>query len=140
MEHVDKLLPLLILGVLGGILVTLLRRGGCEKTQRGSPPPLDAAPAPVAVEKLAVIAAAPPARTAIAVPASAPRIKPKPVSPPVQTLAEQTPMESLREMLCDKHALAAAFMLREILDPPLSRRRHPPSASGTTAALNAESP
>jgi hypothetical protein len=119
MEHLDRLIPLAILGGVTALLLFLLRRTAREK---------DVAP-----------------RTAEAKPAAIPVETPLPIAVPVQIAGEikrkrrpkrkrapavavqaapvQTPINTVLGLLKEKDTLAAAFLLREILAPPVSKRQ-----------------
>lgn len=127
MDHTDKLLPLLVLGVLCAILLVLLRRGSRERpavsvinstmnAMAGEEVRREAGPAP-AVAVLAIAAAA-------AVVEQKPR-RAKPLPAPVSPPSPST-IDTVLGLLHDRQSLAAAFLLREIFAPPVSRRARLP--------------
>jgi nucleoid-associated protein YgaU len=112
MEHLDKLIPLAVLGAVAGLLAFLLRRAMREDST-----PLSTVKPPK-VEQ----AAAPPSAIEAA---EAPRAKraPKPVPADVPAAPPApTPIDTVLGLLKTKDALPAAFLLREILAPPLAKR------------------
>ncbi len=119
MEHLDRLIPLAILGVVATFVLLLLWRTAREKdaTQRSG----EALPAPIAVDT--------PQPAADAVEVAAEEIKserPKKRRRPaivVQAAPGKTPIHAVLALLKEKDTLAAAFLLREILAPPVSKRR-----------------
>ncbi len=124
MEHLNQLIPFVLLGVVLAILVALLRRTTTEPPlapvtpERATP----TAPAPIiitepnAAEK---VEANPPSTKSSAV-----RNKPKTKKPaPTPVAVTATPIEAVLNLLKRKDSLAVAFLLREILDRPVSQRR-----------------
>src|SRR5438094_190373 len=69
-------------------------------------------PAAVVVQPTEIAAAAPRAKKRKA------KVAPAPAAPPVQT-----PIVAVLDLLKRQDSLAAAFLLREILAPPVSKRR-----------------
>jgi hypothetical protein len=116
MENLDRLIPLAILAVLGICVLILLRRSPREKDAKLS-----------AAEPLPAIPVAQPAAVAMEVPAAKIKRK-KPIRRRVpavtaQSVQRQMPVQTVLGLLKDKDTLAAAFLLREILAPPVSQRR-----------------
>jgi hypothetical protein len=115
MEHLDRLIPLFILGAIGAFVLILLRRS-----------PRQTAATQRLAEPASAVSVAQPAAV-VEVPAG--KIKRKkmkrkrvpavvgPAAPP------RTPIDTVLGLLRDKDTLAAAFLLREILAPPVSQRR-----------------
>jgi hypothetical protein len=133
MEHLDKVIPLVILGVVAVILLILLRRASREQEivrPREETAKLLLPPVAVVVPIAGVL---PKLETPI--PAAAPviigappvEVKKRSVRtlPPVVAAPEPTTIDTVLGLLKNRESLAAAFLLREILDPPLSRRPHP---------------
>jgi hypothetical protein len=125
MDSIDKLLPLLILGVLGAILLVLLRRTAREKptvsARAVAPKPVAAEVAPtqdrqvpVALVKDACEAEAAPS-AAVKRKAKGKEMLPTP-APPASTIA------AVLGLLQNQQTLATAFVLREVFAPPVSRR------------------
>jgi hypothetical protein len=136
MEYLDKLIPLAVLGAVGAFLLFVLRRvtreqdvapRSAELTMR-----VEAKPKPViavAQEKKQIASEALAKRedekVAVAssvIPMPAERPKKKKRTPSVVVPAEM-PIQTVLGLLKDKDTLAAAFLLREILAPPVSKRR-----------------
>jgi hypothetical protein len=127
MEHLEKLIPLAVLLGVAAFLLMLLRRATRETIVvevAKEPEPIAVEPvpppeAPVVIE---------PARVEIPVEAVA-EVAPSPISEPLRSgpkkrvRPNKTPVQSVLAMLHDKDALAKAFLLREILGPPVSRRQ-----------------
>jgi hypothetical protein len=146
MDYLDKLIPFVILGAVGGLVFFLLRRAAREK----DPPPTRTempimkaepvvpvkneipAPVPTKVDeeiKTAVIPATPPTtppqpKAAGAQPSVAvTKKKRKRILMPVSATPKgKTPIVTVIGLLKEKESLAAAFLLREILAPPVSKR------------------
>lgn len=116
METLDKLIPLAIVIAVGAMVVFLLRRSPRE------------APAMIVglepVIQVAVVESAPQA-IVVAAPVVVER-KSESVAPPIDIDAPpsspETPITNVLELLKKKDALATAFLLREILAPPVSKR------------------
>ena len=126
MEHLDKLIPLAILGLIGVVAVFLIRRVARERDAAMHPgdqpihveaqPVKTAEPVAVVPEPIPVAAASEPA-AAVTV-GNRRKRAPTPVAAPTPP----TPVVNVMDLLQNKDALAAAFLLREILAPPVSKR------------------
>ncbi|MBI3823637.1 MAG: hypothetical protein HY289_13290 [Planctomycetes bacterium] len=130
MEHLDKLIALAILGGVAALVVFALRRVIREESESqpvervdlrlaATPqacaeeaPPAVVPPAPIAPEPTVVVVS-PPERKRKRREAPAP-LPAKPVA--------STPIVTVFDLLKKKDAVAAAFLLREILAPPVSKR------------------
>ena len=116
MEHLDRLIPLFILAAIGVFVLIVLCRSPRQTATTQHP-----------AEPLSAIAVAQPAVVAVEVPAVKIRrkkLKRKRVPAVVGPAAlPRTPIDTVLGLLRDKDTLAAAFLLREILAPPVSRRR-----------------
>jgi hypothetical protein len=147
-EHLDKLIPLVILAAVGALLVFLVRRVARDadaapraeetvaRVEVKSPPvPITAiveAPAAVVPEvapKLVVgpMAAEPatvvPAAASIQPAAPVRRLRRKqPMPTAVQVAPAETPIQTVLGLLREKDGLAIALVLREIFAPPVSKR------------------
>jgi hypothetical protein len=116
MDHLERLIPLFILATIGAFVLILLRRSPRQTATTQRPP-----------EPLSAIAVRQPAVGTLEVPAS--KIKRKKLKrkrvPAVTgpAAAPRTPIHTVLGLLRDKDTLAAAFLLREILAPPVSQRR-----------------
>lgn len=141
MENAEKMLPLLVLLSLGAGLVVLLVRAKDRSNREGQAalmPPLSAPPA-VAPTEMAVAGVPslesrvkPPTETEAAVSADFVGVEEKKVDlrrasrrqkrrmEPATTIS---PVDQAVQLLQDKNALTTAFLLREILGPPVSRRQ-----------------
>ncbi len=116
MEHLDRLIPLAILAAIGVFVLVLLRRSAPrQKTSRR------------AAESLPVIPVAQPAVVMLDVPTAKMKRRklrrkraPAVVGP---AALPRTTIDTVLGLLREKDTLAAAFLLREILAPPVSRRR-----------------
>ena len=136
--YLDKLIPILVLGAVAAFLVYLVRRAASEKDIA---PRAEVVPMPM---KLAEIVVVPPPtpeplqraeeepvveRIVVGPPAVGEGAKPRrkkqmaPVS--VKAAVNKTPIEAVLELLKKKDSLAAAFLLGEILAPPVSKRNEP---------------
>jgi hypothetical protein len=118
MDHLDKLIPLAVLGVVGALIIVLLLRarrdqGSSELGLRAQSEREPEAPARAEVQQPAPISAASP--VAIVTPAA-------PVQP-AKPKAMDSPVAAVRGLLRKKDSLATALMLNEILGPPVSRRK-----------------
>ncbi len=116
MDHLDKLIPLAILGVVAVFFVALLRRA--TRTELARPAVPIAEPMPV-VEPKAVVTPPP----LVVAPAKPKKRKRAPIIPAATSSPPPTTIHKVLGMLKDKDALATAFLLREILDQPTARRR-----------------
>jgi hypothetical protein len=117
MEHLDRLIPLAILVSVTAMLLFLLRRPAPEIDV--APRCTETLPPPIPIET--------PMPIAIPVQVAATQIKRKRrrrrlPAVEVQTAPAQTPIDTVLGLLKEKNTLAAAFLLREILAPPVSRR------------------
>ncbi len=135
METLDKLIPLVILGVVAVFLAYLARRARREKEAwprsevvQSTPPPA-VAPEPIAVP---VIVTAEEKFPAVAEVITATLTAPVPrkrrknaLTPTITTAAPATPIHTVLGLLKQKNSLATAFLLREILAPPVSKRSRP---------------
>jgi hypothetical protein len=126
MEHLEKLIPLAVLLGVAAFLVMLLRRATRETNvvaaaKEPEPVVVVVMPqeAPVAVEPAPVETPV----EAVVEDAPTPIIKPRRPASKRRVRAGKTPVQSVLAMLHDKDALAKAFLLREILAPPVSRRQ-----------------
>jgi hypothetical protein len=131
MEHFEKLIPLAVLMGVAAFLVALLRRATRENSVVEPWREVAVKPAAVAVEarKEEIRRAIPPVE-----PAAAPkpvRIEPKAAAPPkrakpklvIEAAPTKTPIHGVLDLLRQKDTLVTAFLLREILGPPVSRRK-----------------
>lgn len=120
MEHLDQLIPFAVLGVVGVILAVLLRRmpSAPPRMNETAPEPVPAALPQLKDEEAPV---ARPAETSVQ--ADKPRRKKRATQPRVATPQGPTPIEQVLDLLKRKDSLATAFLLREILDAPVSRRK-----------------
>jgi hypothetical protein len=165
MNHLDKLIPLAILGVVGAFMFFLLRRAARDKDAgnrsedstmrdevRPQPGKLDQSVAVLGEEPVvavvqesgpqeesafpsratseredeyAVAANSVTAQLPLEVTATSkkPTRKKRAPTPVVGTPCVPTPIVSVMGLLKGKNSLAAAFLLREILAPPVSRRQ-----------------
>jgi hypothetical protein len=140
MDYLEKLIPLAVLGAVAAFLVVVLRRAAREQVD--APPANELpirvgqvavkTPKPVVVyEKQEVLIPAVMKREdemiAVAIPVIAEKARPKrkKQTPPavVTVIPAATPIETVLGLLKEKDTLAAAFLLREILAPPVSKRR-----------------
>jgi hypothetical protein len=122
MDPIDKLLPLLILGVLGTILLVLLRRTAREKSAESV---RQEAPKPVVVVATEVAPREDRTPPVIIVKEA---VKPKRerMQPLPAPTAPPATIDTVLGMLRDQQTLAAAFLLREVFAPPVSRRARLP--------------
>ncbi len=135
MEHLEKLIPLAVLLGVAAFLVGLLRRLARENTVVDPRRELVVKPTPVLVDrpKEGIRVAARPVE-----PAAAPvplAIEPKPAAPPpkrrkraepkpvVPATPTKSPIQSVLGLLQEKDTLVTAFLLREILGPPVSKQK-----------------
>jgi hypothetical protein len=137
MEFLDKLILVVILGAVGALVLFLMRRVAREKDamprSADLPMPVEAQPGPARIDKPTAerlepaIAVAPqPVTPTPSLPKPAVRAaKKKRKSAPVLTVPPPraaTPIVKVMGLLQEKDSLVAAFLLREILAPPVSRR------------------
>ena len=145
MEHLDKLIPLVILGAVGAFLVFLVRRVARDvevaPRARESVARVEVKPEPVQIELpiaapavvvqevapvpvLASVADEPvaPSRQPVALVERQRTKKLKPAPTAVTVIPAETPIEAVLGLLKEKDGLAVAFVLREILAPPVSKR------------------
>lgn len=135
MEHLDKLIALAILGAVAVFLLFVLRRLALEERADRSPtdvvtvepaaPLAIEAPPPIVPAEIPKTIEPPPAPV---LPSPVVVVKPKrkrkraiPVSP-IVIPAAATPIVTVLDLLKKKDALATAFLLREILAPPVAKR------------------
>jgi hypothetical protein len=113
MEHLDRLIPPAILGVVAAFVLFLLRRTARDKdVTAGSAE----TPAPIPIAQ-PIVVAVPVAEIKRA------RQKRRTRTPAVVPIAPvKTPIHTVLGLLKEKDTLAAAFLLREILAPPVSKR------------------
>ena len=133
--YLDNLIPVVILAAVGAFLVYLVRRAARE---RDAVPPSAAVPLPVNLNKIVVVPLPTPeplqcseekavvesmivARPAVDESAK-PRRKKRVVPVPLKVADDVTPIEAVLGLLKKKESLAAAFLLHEILAPPVSKR------------------
>lgn len=111
-QHLDKLIPLMALIGVGGILWYLLRLGRPEPAAPAPVPAPWSLPitAPVELPVAAPVAIEEPGQPAVAI---APLALPSTTPSAINVLS----------LLKSKDTLKTAFLLREILGPPVSRRR-----------------
>jgi len=115
MEPIDKLMPFVALVVIGVFLFYLLRLAKREPiVERREPVPIAA---PLVIPVAVPVALVAPSK----VEAPAPAVVAAPAT--VEPKAPASPIHAVLELLTKKDSLATAFLLREILDPPMSRRR-----------------
>lgn len=120
MDQFDKLLPVVILGVLGTILLVLLRR---KPTMEAPKPavvvavPSENLPAPVAVVNDAC---------EIVVAPNAAITRKRERKPPTAPASPPSTIDTALGLLHDRQTLAATFVLREVLAPPVSRQARLP--------------
>ena len=164
MDHLDKLIPLAILGAVGAFVFFLLRRAARDKdagdrsedstvraevrpqpgkldqsvavvgeapvvavVQESGPPEERAVPLSETLKRedeYAVTANSDTAQLPLEVTVSSKKSnrKKRAPTPVVGTPSVPTPIVSVIGLLKEKNSLAAAFLLREILAPPVSRR------------------
>ena len=164
MNHLDKLIPLAILGAVGAFVFFLLRRAARDKdagdrsedstvraevrpqpgkldqsvavvgkapvvavVQESGPPEERAVPLSETLKRedeYAVTANSDTAQLPLEVTVSSKKSnrKKRAPTPVVGTPSVPTPIVSVIGLLKEKNSLAAAFLLREILAPPVSRR------------------
>jgi hypothetical protein len=116
MEHLDRLIPLAILGVVAAFVLFLLRRSAREKDVM--PRSVDAR-----IETAAPISVAQPILVDVVEIKSERPKKERAPAVTVQAAPAQTPIHTVLGLLKEKDTLAAAFLLREILAPPVSKRQ-----------------
>jgi hypothetical protein len=126
MDYLDKVIPLAVLAIAAAFLVMLIRRVGREND---ASPRVEAVPKPI--EAIAV-AVAPVVAVVPKVDADGPppiavrprRKKDVPTPTVVKALAAPTPtsIQTVLGLLREKDSLAVAFVLHEILGPPVSKR------------------
>ena len=114
MENLDRLLPVVALLGVGAFLLVLLRVARSERQALATQPeqPMDvpiAAPLDV------------PLATPVA--SSAPEPSVMPASAKTASDENSSPLQNVLELIKTKDALVKAFLLREILGPPVSCRR-----------------
>jgi hypothetical protein len=118
MENMDQTIPFVVLVAVGTLLLVLLRRkeslpnpggrgAGGEGTTTLPIPQIVAAPTPLTVEALPPVVVLKPRKK-----------RTKPAAKP----AQPTPIDTVAGLLQQKDTLAAAFLLREIFDRPVSQR------------------
>jgi len=112
MQHLDKLLPLIALACVGGLLLYLLRLAKVERAAQ----PSALMPVPVAAPLVVPVAA--PVVNEVA------KVETPLVKTPVVVAAApaRTPVHNVLDLLKSKDTLTTAFLLNEILGPPVSRR------------------
>ena len=115
MENMERLIPVVALLGVAVFLLFLLRLARSERREHAKQPE-QTADAPLAVPLEVQLA------TPIAVSAPEPVVT-KAVAADMKTVAKTSPVQSVLDALKTKDALVKAFLLREILDPPVSRRR-----------------
>lgn len=125
MTYLDKLAPIGVLVILAIFLLFLLGRALRERRKEEKalaaldfgPPavtmPVAAPMVPAAAELAEPTLSAAPVETVV----------PSPKRKPVRQTHGKTPIEGVVGLLQDKDALAKAFLLREILGPPVSVKR-----------------
>jgi hypothetical protein len=115
MQYLDQLLPLIALACVGGLLLYLLRLANVERASQAS------VEIPVPVAAPLVVPVATPVVVEVA------KVETPPVDTPVIVLAApaRTPVHNVLDLLNSKDTLTTAFLLNEILGPPVSRRRKP---------------
>jgi hypothetical protein len=110
----DRLIPLIGLIAVGAFLLLLLRMARQEhKLQAPMHPPATSMPIP------------PPVVLPVATPNIVNVVKDEPAVEQAQVIATRpapTPVHSVLDLLKSKDALTTAFLLKEILGPPVSRR------------------
>lgn len=141
MENAEKMLPLLVLLSLGAGLVVLLVRAKDRSNREGQGallPPLSATPAVAPTEMAIPGVPSLESRvesttgTEVAVSADSVAVEKKKAElrrasrrqkRRVEPAATTSPVDQTVQLLQDKNALTTAFLLREILGPPVSRRQ-----------------
>jgi hypothetical protein len=118
MQAIEKLLPLFALVGVGVFLFYLLRLAKGERTPVSVEKP--SAPIPVAAPVVVAIAAPVVVEEKKELQASSPVEK---TVPPPAAPKKASPVRAVLDLLKSKDSMATAFMLREILDPPVSRRK-----------------
>ena len=116
MDYLDKLIPFSVLIAVGAFLLYILRLAMREQNAQWH----DRAPrkSAVIVEPPELAPTVEENRTpAPPAPQGIPRAEPKPKEP------AKMPIHAVLDLLKEKDSLAVAFLLREILDKPVSRRR-----------------
>lgn len=120
MEFLEQLILLAVLGVVAGVVFFLLRQGQREidlstsTADAPSPPVADAPALPIVVQPVAIDKS------------TSRKRKRRVVENPSLTLparSETSPIANVLAMLKEKNALTTAFILQEILGPPLAKRR-----------------
>jgi hypothetical protein len=114
MEHLDRLIPLAILGVVAALVLFLLWRTARE--ERATPRSAEVLPPPIPVET-----PQPAPLPAMEINSGRRKRKRRPAVA-IQSAPVHTPTHTVLGLLKEKDALAAAFLLREILAPPVSKR------------------
>lgn len=111
-QHLDKLIPLMALIGVGGILWYLLRLGRPEPAAPAPVPAPWSLPitAPVELPVAAPVAIEEPSQPAAA------------IAPPALPSTSTPSAINVLSLLKSKDTLKTAFLLREILGPPVSRR------------------
>jgi hypothetical protein len=119
MDIGDKLIPLLGLAGVGAFLLFLLR---LAKNEQAAPPRIESA-----VEKAPIATpVSVPVATPVVVNAPPPEVAAPAAGPPAPiVIAKKTPsspVHAVIELLKKKDSLTTAFLLHEILGPPVSKR------------------
>lgn len=120
MNHLDKLIPLVTLLSVAAFLLFLLRRAARSKelTTWQESVPVNPQPVPVVALPQEEI------RVPVVPTAAEKRAARKKRTPtPAVEATSPTPIDAALGLLKEKDALVTAFLLREILGPPVSRRQ-----------------
>jgi hypothetical protein len=117
MDHLDKLIPLAVLLIIGAFLLLVLRRAARE-AKAAADLAARAISVPEPVLPPAVVAEVPATPTV-----EKPRKKRRRPQPVAASLPNQNPVTTVLDLLRDKDALVKAFLLREILDKPVALRK-----------------
>jgi hypothetical protein len=137
MNHLDKLIPLAVLGIAAAFLVILIRRVAREKeaaprVEVTTTPTVEVPAVVIRVEPVVTVVAEPVADVELVVPPPvivqadarpkrrSTKVMPTPVL--VKPMPRQTPIQTVLGLLKEKDSLAAAFVLHEILGRPVSMR------------------
>lgn len=120
MDFADKLIPLIGLAGVGAFLLFLLR---LAKNEQAVKPPVE--------EPTTVVPFATPISVLVATPITTITPPPEVVAPVAETSAPMvvaenspaSPVHAVIDLLKKKDSLTAAFLLHEILGPPVSCRR-----------------
>lgn len=124
MDNIEQTIPFVVLLAVGALLLVLVRRTSTLNDALVSPSPEiepederpETLPLPANVTAAPTLAVESPTITLNG------RRKPRKKREAASKPAEATPIETVVGLLKQKNTLAAAFLLREIFAPPVSRR------------------